>query len=89
MPFSKLLTSNKSYENLFLNHLLTPAFIGRFQREKQSREQVLGAGEGGSASFPVSLQERGQTRGGVWASDIQITSQEPLRDYSFWKGVWM
>lgn len=47
MPFSKLLTSNKSYENLFLNHLLTPAFTGRFQREKQSREQVLGAGEGG------------------------------------------
>lgn len=34
MPFSELLASNKSYENLFLNRLLIPAFSGRFQREK-------------------------------------------------------
>lgn len=45
MPFTKLLASNKGYENLFLNRLLTPACSGRFQREKQSREQVLGEGE--------------------------------------------
>lgn len=85
MPFSELLASNKSYENLFLNHLLIPAFSEDSREKKQSREQVLGAGEALPAFQCLSRKE---DKGGVWSWDIQITSLEPLRNYSFWKGMW-
>lgn len=95
MPFSKLLASNKSYENLFLKRLLTPG-CSRRKNGAGNREQVLGERSFCQhskclfmASIPVSPQEKGQTCVvGGRSSDIQSTSLMPLSDYNFWKGVW-